>query len=146
MKKLRSKVAKFPKFPKRENIGVGGSKFYNFEKKIRGINSTPRSLPTNFTYTVPPPPGVIKCLSYSAENVSKIYQLSRVSSCHLWDYICPTGQFNFDGREDIIVFPTGIIELSHLSIFFRACVCVGCTIIFCQLLPLDPWNSVFCFI
>ena len=44
-------------------------------------------------------------------------QLYRVSSCHLWDYICPTDQFNFDGQEDIIVFQTRISELSHLSYF-----------------------------
>ena len=73
-----------------------------------GVRVIPRSLPTNFTYAVPPPP---------PPNVSKMYQLSRVSSCHLWDYICPTYQFNFDGREDIIVFQTGISELLHLSYF-----------------------------
>ena len=104
-------------------------------EKIQGeTGGIPRSLPTNFTYAVPPPP---------PPNVSKMYQLSRVSSCHLWEYICPTEQFNFDGREDIIVFQTGISELSHFVIFYRACACVGCTVIFCQLLPVDPWNSVF---
>ena len=82
-----------------------------------GGGSIPRNLPTNFTYAVPPPPGVIKCLSYSAESVSKMYQLSPVSSCHIWDYICPTDQFNFDGREDINVFQTGISELSHFKYY-----------------------------
>ena len=79
----------------------------------------PRGLPINFIYAVPPPTptGVIKCLSYSVESVSKMYQLSWVSSCHLWDYICPTDQFNFDGRADIIVFQTRINELLHLSYF-----------------------------
>ena len=43
---------------------------------------------------------------------------------HLWDYICPTDQFNLDGREDIIVFQTGISDLSHLSYFLRLCVWV----------------------
>ena len=39
------------------------------------------------------------------------------------------------------------LELVSFRIWhiFRACVCVGCTVIFCQLLPVDPWNSVFCF-
>ena len=99
------------------------------KKKIRGINSTAcwkggglyrgASMLTSHIQC-PHPPGVIKCLSYSAESVSTMYQLFRVSSCHLWDYICPTDQFNFDGREDIIVFPTGIIELSQ----FFPCLCL----------------------
>ena len=120
------KSQKFPNFQKGEKKGgclnstikkQNKKQGVKFDSRLKGWGSIPRNLPTNFTYAVPPPPGVIKCLSYSAESVSKMYQLSRVSSCHLWDYICPTDQFNFDGREDISVFQTGISELSHFKYY-----------------------------
>ena len=70
----------------------------------------------------PHPPGVIKCLSYSAESVSKMHQLSRVSSCYLWDYICPTDQFNFDGQESLY-FKLELMSFRICHIFPCLCLC-----------------------
>ena len=122
--KLRSKVAKISK--KREKRGWGWSKFYKkiwtktggwILQQVEKGGSVPRSLHTNFTYAVPPPREWLNACHIPPRGVSKTYRLSRVSSCHLQDYICPTDQFNFDGRKDFIVFQTGISELSHLSYY-----------------------------
>ena len=54
-----------------------------------------------------------------------------------------------DGQGESSIPPSNFVGRGYylrafaFVIFYRACVCVCCTVIFCQLLPVDPWNSVF---
>ena len=67
--------------------------------------------------------GVIKCLSYSAESESKMNQLSRVSSCHLWDYICPPTNLIAMVKKISLYFKLESVSFRICHIFPCLCLC-----------------------
>ena len=91
-------------------------------EKKGGGGAIPRILPTLYMQC-PHPHGVIKCLSSSAESVSKMYQLSRVSSCHLWDYICPPTNLISMVKKISLYFKLELVSFRICHIFRALCLC-----------------------